>query len=345
MARSIRIELAGGFYHLMARGNRRNPIYLDDDDRRFFLKTLAQTCEKTGWRVHAWVLMSNHYHLFVETPEPNLVDGMKWLQNTYTRRFNVRHGFWGRLFGDRYKSILVEGAGFYYETLMDYIHLNPARAKLVSGQDAKGVMGYPWCSVAGGYALAPGKRAPWLAAADGLAAFGFKDTVAGRRGFIERLNRRMVAEEMERAGIVEMSEEVDRRCSHLRRGWYWGSQAFAEKMLEIGEKILRRQRHWTYRQSMESKAHGELEAERILKKGLILCGLKNEELGELPGSDVRKVAIALKIRQSTTVRMEWINDMLKMKSAANVRQQIWRMNTEKSDLNKLNKQAKDWLKI
>jgi putative transposase len=64
----------------MARKNRRNPSYLDDDDRRFFLKTLAQACEKTGWRVPAWVLMSNHYHLFVETPEPNLVDGMEWLQ-------------------------------------------------------------------------------------------------------------------------------------------------------------------------------------------------------------------------------------------------------------------------
>jgi REP element-mobilizing transposase RayT len=63
----------------------------------------------TGWRVHAWVLMGNHYHLFIQTPEANLVSGMQWLQNTYTRRHNVRHRKWGRLFGDRYKAVLVEG--------------------------------------------------------------------------------------------------------------------------------------------------------------------------------------------------------------------------------------------
>ena len=127
MARSIRIEIAGALYHVMARGNRRESIYRDDDDRRFFLKTFAEACEMTGWRVHAWVLMGNHYHLLIQTPEPNLVAGMKWLQNTYTRRFNIRHRLWGRLFGDRYKAMPVENEGYYYETLVDYIHLNPAR--------------------------------------------------------------------------------------------------------------------------------------------------------------------------------------------------------------------------
>jgi REP element-mobilizing transposase RayT len=78
----------------------------------------------TGWRVHAWVLMGNHYHLFIETPEANLVAGMSWLQNTVTRRYNVRHMAWGRLFGDRYKAVLVEGAdSYHYRTLADYIRL------------------------------------------------------------------------------------------------------------------------------------------------------------------------------------------------------------------------------
>jgi REP element-mobilizing transposase RayT len=74
--------------------------------------------------------MGNHYHLVVQTPEPNLVAGMAWLQNAYTRRFNTRHRAWGRLFGDRYKAVPVEGTGYYYETLLDYVHLNPARAGL-----------------------------------------------------------------------------------------------------------------------------------------------------------------------------------------------------------------------
>jgi putative transposase len=109
VARGIRIEYAGAFYHVMARGNRRERIFHDDVDRRFFLQSLGEACERTGWRVHAWVLMRNHYHLMLETPEANLIEGMKWLQNTYTRRFNSRHRLWGRLFGDRYKAVLVEG--------------------------------------------------------------------------------------------------------------------------------------------------------------------------------------------------------------------------------------------
>lgn len=105
----------------------------------------------TGWRVHAWVLMGNRYHLFLETPEINLVAGIGWLQNTVTRRHNIRHQAWGRLFGDRYKSILVDGNdGYHYRTLADYIHLNPVRARLIRPRSGQSVMDYPWSSVAGG---------------------------------------------------------------------------------------------------------------------------------------------------------------------------------------------------
>ena len=77
------------FYHVMARGNRRERIFRDEVDRLLFYQTLGVACERTGWRVHAWVLMSNHYHLMVETPEANLVAGMRWLQNAYTRRHKI----------------------------------------------------------------------------------------------------------------------------------------------------------------------------------------------------------------------------------------------------------------
>jgi len=83
MARAIRIESAGAVCHLMARGNQGQAIFADDPDRQAWLRTLGQACEKTGWRIHAWVLMSNHYHLLTETPEANLVAGIKWLQATY----------------------------------------------------------------------------------------------------------------------------------------------------------------------------------------------------------------------------------------------------------------------
>jgi putative transposase len=132
MARSTRIEYPGAFYHVMARGNRRAAIFKDDADHRFFLKALGEACGMTGWRVNAWALMGNRYHLLIVTPEANLVDGMKWLQNAYTRRFNARHRQWGRLFGDGYKSVVVEAekgdGGDCYCALCDYIHLNPVRA-------------------------------------------------------------------------------------------------------------------------------------------------------------------------------------------------------------------------
>ena len=94
MARRLRIEYPGAYYYVMARGNRREAIFLYDDDRRAFPKPLGEACVMTGWRAHAWVLMSNHYHVFLQRPEGNLVAEGGCQQNTVTRRFNVRH--WAR---------------------------------------------------------------------------------------------------------------------------------------------------------------------------------------------------------------------------------------------------------
>ena len=108
MPRQRRIEYAGAIYHAMARGDRREDIVLDDSDRERFEETLAEVVESSGWILYAWVLMSNHYHFLFKTPEANLVEGMKWFQNTWTRRFNSRHRLWGHLFGGRYRAIPVE---------------------------------------------------------------------------------------------------------------------------------------------------------------------------------------------------------------------------------------------
>src|SRR6266849_9218649 len=81
MPRKLRIQYPGAMYHVMSRGDRREKIFLDDIDRQDFIKTLAEACQKTGWQVHAYCLMPNHYHVALETPEPNLVAGMAWLQS------------------------------------------------------------------------------------------------------------------------------------------------------------------------------------------------------------------------------------------------------------------------
>src|SRR5207247_2049543 len=111
MARKLRVEYADAIYHLMNRGDRREPIFKDDADRERFLETLAEACGKTQWQIHAYCLMTNHFHLVVETPQANLVAGMKWFLGTFTSRFNRRHRLSGHLFSGRYKSLVVGELG------------------------------------------------------------------------------------------------------------------------------------------------------------------------------------------------------------------------------------------
>ena len=91
MARPVRIEFPDAMHLVMARGNRLESIVRDDEDRNTLLRILEATCKRTGFRVHSFVLMSNHYHLLLETPQANLSEGMGWLQNAFNRRINVRH--------------------------------------------------------------------------------------------------------------------------------------------------------------------------------------------------------------------------------------------------------------
>ena len=161
MARPLRLEYPGAMYHVMARGNQGRVIFEDDKDRQCFLETLGEACDKTGWRIHAYVLMGNHYHLLVETPEGNLVAGMKWLQGTYTQRYNGRHQIFGHLFQGRYRAVPVEAANAgYLETVSTYIHLNPARAGLI-GIGKEKLKSYRWSSYPW-YLNRAGKRPAWL---------------------------------------------------------------------------------------------------------------------------------------------------------------------------------------
>ncbi len=130
MARLLRIELAGGLYHVMSRGNERRAIVRDDADRQRRLDWLQRTVEVYGWRLHAFVLMTNHDHFFLETPEPNLSAGMHLLNGSYTGYFNLRHRRVGHLFQGRFKAHLIEEQGYFSE-ISRYLHLNPVRAKLV----------------------------------------------------------------------------------------------------------------------------------------------------------------------------------------------------------------------
>ena len=114
MPRVLRIEYPGAIYHVMNRSERCEPIFRDDFDHKRLLATLAEACTKTDWQVHAFCLMDNHFHLVVETPNANLLAGMRWFLSTYTARFNRRHKLFGHLFSGRYKALIVDGSGNGY---------------------------------------------------------------------------------------------------------------------------------------------------------------------------------------------------------------------------------------
>ena len=343
MPRSLRIEFPGALYHVMARGNHRQDIFLSDLDREAFLRTLAQACDRTGWRVLAWVLMSNHYHLALETPEPNLVSGMTWFQTTYTRRFNSRHGKWGHLFGDRYKAILVESDPVsdrrptvnrppeYLRTLIDYIHLNPVRAGMIAPERNQSLLDYPWSSVAKGYALPPSRRPSWLDAGRGLGLVDCPDRSHGRRRYVERLDRRAAAEEAHRCGLPESEVELGAARAagpSLRRGWYWGSDRFRERMTDLAQATARKQQHKTklFSQSRQARDHRERMAEEIVAKALAHYEIETEEeLRRMTGRrDWRRVSVAWAIWSFTSVRQEWIAARMNLRNAANASQQIRR---------------------
>lgn len=131
MARPLRIELSGGLYHVTARGDRREDIYFDESDRQAWLRLLGQVCERFNWVCHAYCLMTNHYHLVVETPEGNLAQGMRQLNGVSTQYINRTHRRVGHVFQGRYQAILVEKDSYLLE-LARYVVLNPVRARLVT---------------------------------------------------------------------------------------------------------------------------------------------------------------------------------------------------------------------
>lgn len=140
MTRPLRIEFPGALYHVTSRGNVRRKIFLDDEDRQAFLDTVAWVVERFGWICHAYCLMDNHFHLLIETPDPNLSRGMRQLNGVYTQGFNRRHRKVGHLFQGRFKAILVERDSYLLE-LTRYVVLNPVRARMVKEPQA-----YRWSS-------------------------------------------------------------------------------------------------------------------------------------------------------------------------------------------------------
>ena len=311
MARKVRIEYAGAVYHVMSRGDRREPIFFDDKDREMFLATLAEMCERTGALVHSYVLMNNHYHLLLETPEGNLVAGMKWFQGTYTQRFNACHLLKGHLFQGRYKAIPVEAeSGEYFMTVSDYIHLNPVRAGMVNVGKG-GLEEYRWSSFpefVKKHELPEWLKRKWI-----FERLGLPDEGHGSR---RRYGALMRARTREMTGEAATGEEAQ-KWKGMRQRWCLGSDGFGEKLMDKVGKIIAGRKRGSYR-GAELRRHDEKEAEKILTNGLRILGLKAEVMELAKKSDPRKQGLAWLVKSRTIVGDEWICKRLNMGHPSNV---------------------------
>lgn len=206
MSRPIRIEFPDALYHVTARGDRRESIFEDDQDRLTFLTTLEQVIKQFNWTCYAWCLMDNHYHLLIQTPDGNLSKGMRQLNGVYTQASNRRHRRVGHLFQGRFKAILVDRDAYLLE-LARYIVLNPVRAGMV-----KAPCDWAWSSYRASMGLEP--ASPWFADEGLLAMF------AKRRSLAQQRYEQFVSE-----GI-----KVNSPWSNLKGQVFLGDEQFVARM-------------------------------------------------------------------------------------------------------------------
>lgn len=181
MPRKQRIEYPGAIYHIISRGNYRKDLFTHEMTAEAFERAIFEAAERCGWKLYAYVIMSNHYHLAIETPDPNMVEGMRWLQSTFATRFNRFRNERGHVFQGRYKSLLVNEDRPLLG-LINYIHLNPVRAKLCTVDELKGhaLSSYP--------KYFKRKAPPSLKRTTLLGLCDLPDTLGGMRKYVDPMN-------------------------------------------------------------------------------------------------------------------------------------------------------------
>ena len=292
MARKARIEYEGAVYHVISRGNYRTDVFAKESTRSAFLKCLDEACIKSGWRVHAWCVMSNHYHLCVETPAPNLVAGMKWLQATFSLRFNRLRNERGHVFQGRYKALPVDPDAV--GAVCHYIHLNPVRAKV---RTLASLAEWPWSSAA--WLMAPRLRKVWFSPEACLThAGGLKDTPSDRRRYLEYL------------GWLQEDDQAQKslRFEQMSKGWAVGESDFKKELVRHHEGVAAR-----LLRDGDRKLAEELWEHRV---AMYLKAVSKDvaAVAKDPKGAPWKVAIATVMKTATTASNPWIATRLNMGS-------------------------------
>lgn len=271
MPRPKRIHYEGAVYHVTSRGNERRKIVMDDADRWMFIRLLGEMIEENKVICHAWVLMDNHYHLLLETPEANLSLAMKHLNSLYTQRFNKKHHRSGHLFQGRFKALVVEKESYLLE-LCRYVVLNPVRARMV-----KSPGDWKWSSYRATAGIDKGEK--WL-------EIGW---ILGRFGRLEK--------EAQKSYVSFVKDGIGKKESpweELSSRVYLGKEEFLNKVHEMGRK----HRHLDVPKYQKHVVKAD--PQEVLKKVGLVYGEKPEEIlkSGRRKAEAREVAIYLLKRES-----------------------------------------------
>ena len=303
MARRLRVQYLGALYHVINRGNYRSDIFASAGAAKSFQATLGETCERYAWKVHAYVIMRNHFHVALETPEPNLVDGMHWLQTTYSSRFNRFRDERGHLFQGRYRALLIED-GRVLTRVVNYVHLNPVRAKIVLPEQ---VAAFRWSSLS---FWAKSSRPGWLAPGDTLRALGMEDGPTGWQGYVRYL--------IELSGDVQ--EQKRQGFDQFSSGWAIGTAAWRQA-------VARQFSHLALERGFESGEIREIKEARwldALTQHLKETGRSVTELATSPKAIKWKILAAARLRRQFGAPYRWIAEHLAMGSPDAVRVSVAR---------------------
>lgn len=298
MARKLRIEFEGAIYHVLNRGNYRRDLFMSVGEAQAFVVTLREAVKTYGWRLHAYAVMRNHYHLALQTPQPNLKEGMHWLQSTFATRFNRFRGERGHLFQGRYQSLLVENDDSLAR-LVNYIHLNPVRAGIVTPEQAAT---FRWSSLRG---FVRGERFEGLVAQDWLRAMGLPDTSEGLAAYLERLRQIAInPEEQDRLGFGAMS-----------RGWAIGTHGWRKEVA----KDLAVLAFTPGLAAAEARELAEARWSACLERQLSAARRTIEEVQQGPRSAAWKVALAAEVRRESGASVIWLAAKMQLGKAESAR--------------------------
>jgi putative transposase len=291
MPRKHRIEYPGAIYHIISRGNYRKDLFTNDQTAEAFERSIFEVAERCGWKLYAYVIMSNHYHMAIKTPEPNMVEGIRWLQSTFATRFNRFRNERGHVFQGRYKSLLINEDRPLLG-LIDYIHLNPVRANLCSVDQLRGYARSSFPKYFKTNKHSPLDRKTLLQLAD------LPDTLGGMRKYAERLQ------------LVDECDPKKREnlAKQYCRGWFLGSSQ-AKKELAKGLAESNPTVEW---EGVDLKDLNEQRWEGIVQAEMKRLKKTEGDLASAHKGADWKIVIAKRLRKETTARNAWIAERLQM---------------------------------